>query len=446
MRTLRRMGLGLGSILAHHFLLLLDCWALPLWVDFPLAAIFLLINLLIQVLPAYERDVPARLQILWGGRELLLTAAWLTPLDIGLSVVAGVTLLPNGLPVALFVADCVVMALGLCLLVLNGALRILCASRQVGWIQRLLVIFLWWLPIANVVWLYQICRVARMEYQVEREKEALNRVRQESSLCSTRYPILLVHGVFFRDTRFFNYWGRIPQELKRNGARLYYGQQQSALSVADSAKELKQRVFQLLRESGCQKVNILAHSKGGLDARYAISCLGLAPYVASLTTINTPHRGCRFADHLLTKLPNALVQFVAKRYNTTLRRFGEANPDFLAAVGDLTHSRCTQLNERMPDQPEVWYQSVASCMHQAGSAKFPLNWSYRLVKRYDGANDGLVGVDSAPWGHFLGLLTSAGRRGISHGDMIDLDRRNFRGFDVREFYVHLVAGLKRQGY
>ena len=83
-------------------------------------------------------------------------------------------------------------------------------------------------------------------------------------------------------------------------------------------------------------------------------------------------------------------------------------------------------------------------MHRAGSAKFPLNWTYQLVKRYDGDNDGLMGVDSTPWGHFLGVLTSTGLRGISHGDMIDLDRRNFKGFDVREFYyVRLVAGLKQ---
>ena len=31
------------------------------------------------------------------------------------------------------------------------------------------------------------------------------------------------------------------------------------------------------------------------------------------------------------------------------------------------------------------------------------------------------------------------------GDMIDLNRENIRGFDVREFYVQLVANLKERG-
>ena len=42
-------------------------------------------------------------------------------------------------------------------------------------------------------------------------------------------------------------------------------------------------------------------------------------------------------------------------------------------------------------------------------------------------------------------MTVQGKRGISHGDMIDLNRENFEGFDVREFYVELVADLKKRG-
>lgn len=35
--------------------------------------------------------------------------------------------------------------------------------------------------------------------------------------------------------------------------------------------------------------------------------------------------------------------------------------------------------------------------------------------------------------------------GISHGDMIDLMREDVPGFDVREFYMELVKGLKARG-
>ncbi len=59
---------------------------------------------------------------------------------------------------------------------------------------------------------------------------------------------------------------------------------------------------------------------------------------------------------------------------------------------------------------------------------------------------GLVGVESFQWGANYQLLKVDGKRGISHGDMIDLNRENIPGFDVREFYVQLVFKLKAQAF
>lgn len=70
----------------------------------------------------------------------------------------------------------------------------------------------------------------------------------------------------------------------------------------------------------------------------------------------------------------------------------------------------------------------------------------RLVQYFDGANDGLVGKKSFPWGQSFQFLTVQGKRGISHGDVIDLNWENFDGFDVREFYVQLVSGLRQKGF
>ena len=44
------------------------------------------------------------------------------------------------------------------------------------------------------------------------------------------------------------------------------------------------------------------------------------------------------------------------------------------------------------------------------------------------------------------MLVPKGRRGISHGDMIDLNRENIKDFDVREFYVNLVEELRLKGF
>lgn len=78
--------------------------------------------------------------------------------------------------------------------------------------------------------------------------------------------------------------------------------------------------------------------------------------------------------------------------------------------------------------------------------RFPLNFSYNLVKQFDGPDDGLVGEKSFEWGSHFTFLTTSGLRGISHVDMFDLNRENLRGFDVREFYVQLVSGLKEKGF
>lgn len=328
----------------------------------------------------------------------------------------------------------------------NGIIRIYVTSEQLGIKLRVVGAVCGMIPVVNLVVLGILIRTVRKEVRVENDKLLLNRERQGMQICKTKYPILLVHGVFFRDSNFFNYWGRIPKELEKNGAVIYYGNHQSAASVENSAGELAERIKQIVEETGCEKVNIIAHSKGGLDCRYAISKLGMESCVASLTTINTPHRGCEFADYLLSKIPKKQQDMVANTYNSALKKFGDYNPDFLAAVNNLTASFCQKLNEEVKDSPNVYYQSVGSKLNVASGGRFPLNFSYRLVQYFDGANDGLVGEKSFPWGQNFQFLTVQGKRGISHGDVIDLNRENFDGFDVREFYVQLVSNLRQSGF
>ena len=328
----------------------------------------------------------------------------------------------------------------------NGMIRVYLTSVQLGLKHRVLAALCGWIPILNIWYLRKIIRITADEAEFETEKWELDTARAESEICKTKYPILLVHGVFFRDFRYVNYWGRIPKELQRNGATVYYGQQQSAAAVEDSGRELADRIRQILAETGCEKVNIIAHSKGGLDSRAAIAHAGCAPCVASLTTINTPHRGCIFAEYLLKKIPAAARQKIADTYNAALKRLGDEAPDFLAAVTDLTASACEARNAAIPDAPGVSYQSVMSYCRKAQHGKFPLNMTYPIVKHFDGLNDGLVAVDSAKWGDQFTLLEPRGHRGISHGDVVDLNRENIPGFDVREFYVSLVADLKNRGF
>ncbi len=331
------------------------------------------------------------------------------------------------------------------LLFWNGIICVYCTSTQMGIKWRVIGALCGMIPGLNLFILTRIIDVTASEVEFEIEKEIVSHDPALSQICKTKYPLVLVHGVFFRDSKLFNYWGRVPRTLKLHGATIYYGEHQSALTVKESARELTARIKLIVERSGCEKVNIIAHSKGGLDCRYAISEFGLAPYVASLTTINTPHRGCLFAEKLLNAIPEKTKSKIAKAYNTTLLALGDETPDFLAAVGDLTAEACTERNKTLTFPDGIYAQSVGSVMERPQKGQFPLNLSYRYVKNFDGDNDGLVGESSFAWGEKYTLLRTEGSRGISHGDMIDLNRENIRDFDVRAFYTDLVRDLRERG-
>ncbi len=332
------------------------------------------------------------------------------------------------------------------LLFWNGILCVYFASYRLSLKQRVKGILVGLIPIWNLIVLNSIIKTVFDEVKSETEREEERREKVLLQECNTKYPILLVHGVFFRDSKIFNYWGRIPKELKINGARIFYGNHQSADSVANCAKELSERIESIVKATGCEKVNIIAHSKGGLDCRYAIAHYGVGKYVASLTTVNTPHRGCEFAEYLKNELPKNVVSRIESFYNRMWHRFGDHHPDFMAAVTDLTANVCIERDKEMPIPEGIYCQSIGSVMNASDGGRFPLNFSYVLVKHFNGENDGLVSEDSFNWGEKYLLLRTEEEIGISHCDIIDLNRKDINGFDVRDFYVDLVSDLKARGF
>lgn len=424
------------AINAYSILFITTRW----WLLIPIAFIYFVA---VNISPCFKKRLAFRIGILTDGVELLRLFLVTSLMSAAYLVLTGIRSFPAGS--SFFIVSLVIAAAGEAILYWNGVIRIFCTSVQLGIKWRVYGIIFGWFPIVNIYVLLKIISIAAAEAEYETRKLELNAARKDKAVCKTRYPILFVHGVFFRDSNIFNYWGRIPGELTKNGAVIFYGQQQSAASVRTSAEELAERIRGIVKDTGCEKVNIIAHSKGGLDSRYAISCLGMDKHVASLTTINTPHRGCIFADYLLEKVPEKVRISIAEKYNNALRQLGDTNPDFISAVTDLTASHCKVFNESAPDVPGVYYQSVGSKMNRARSGRFPLNIAYPLVKHFDGENDGLVSVESAKWGERFTMISIDGKRGISHADIIDLNRENIRGFDVREFYVGLAADLKKRG-
>ncbi|MEL4106137.1 alpha/beta fold hydrolase [Oscillospiraceae bacterium WX1] len=269
--------------------------------------------------------------------------------------------------------------------------------------------------------------------------------------CHTKYPIMLLHGVGFRDFKSLNYWGRIPRVLEEHGATIFYGMQDSWGTIKENALEIKENIERIFKEHGYEKINLIAHSKGGLDARYLISSLGMADKIASLTTLATPHRGMKAID-AYSRVPDSLYKIAAALVDVSFRALGDRHPDFYNATRGFSTLEAEHFNEQNPDDDNVYYQSYAAVMDRSSSDVFMI-LPHFFVKRLEGENDGLVSVASAQWTNFRGVLRGASKRGISHFDVIDLRRSFFTrqvkpGYisDITDFYMDLVAELKTMGF
>lgn len=264
-----------------------------------------------------------------------------------------------------------------------------------------------------------------------------------SGRCATRWPLLLVHGCHCRDDGPAGprgAWGDIPTQLARRGARVYFSGHDAWGSVEDNAATIVRALRRVVEAEGCEKVNLIAHSKGGLDCRYLLSHLRMAPRVASLSTVATPHHGLRMMD-LLCRLPDPLYRTVAAGVDAYARHLGDRSPDFHAVSRRFTTEGCAALNRMLPDADGVLYQSF-SCACGWPPRDLVFAAPHLLLGLCDGANDGLVPVGSTRWGSSHRHL----RHSLSHAEVIDL--RGGRAARARAvgFYLALTADLKRRGF
>lgn len=155
---------------------------------------------------------------------------------------------------------------------------------------------------------------------------------------------------------------------------------------------------------GCEKVNVVAHSMGGLDMRYAITHLGASEYVSSLTTIASPHHGSSLAD-LILKAPELVTEKLSEMFDW----FGDnmypkTKSDALGSLEQLTCSYLKEsFNPNTPDHDEVTYYSYSAAVGKG--TEHSLNPVYKFQNNHifqnEGPNDSFVSVESAKWGEHI---------------------------------------------
>lgn len=226
------------------------------------------------------------------------------------------------------------------------------------------------------------------------------------------YPIVLAHGicrfdVFLNDCfkidnsnnqrlDMLHYFKGVRSMLRSKGYEVYHSSVSWAARVDTRADELKRNIQEILRKAGRGKVNIIAHSMGGLDARHMMfqyrNSDPIHKHVASLSTISTPHSGSPFADWGLRNLP---------KFIPMARSFGLD----LEGVVDLTVASCRKFNEnpeardfeeKCVEDEGIQFRTYAGSQHFKGVFGL-LKMPFCIIEKEEGKNDGLVSVQSAKW-------------------------------------------------
>jgi len=214
----------------------------------------------------------------------------------------------------------------------------------------------------------------------------------------------------------------VAERLRQVGAQVHVTRVHPLASIKNRAEELARAV----RLLDTRRVNIIAHSMGGLDARYAIARLGLSDRVASLVTIGTPHRGTPLADAGTSLLGDRLW------LEGVLARLGVD----MDALHDLTTARMQTFNEEVPDARGVLYASYLARTQGRALAFNPLLLpTYLYLSGRAGENDGLVPTSSQRWGDLLGEVDA------DHWAQIGWSAR----FDAPGFYAGVLQELARRG-
>lgn len=254
----------------------------------------------------------------------------------------------------------------------------------------------------------------------------------------TKYPFVLVHGMILKDFKLFKSFRKIRDILEENGVIVYASNQDGIGRVPTNAKQLKEEILMILEKENVDKVNIIAHSKGGLDSRFMISKLKMDDKVASLTTLSTPHHGSKLAERLL-KLPKFIRYPVEFFVNTFYKLCKDKEPDIIGLGTQLTKKNMKEFNEYVTNSPKVYYQSFSSNIKNKDIfiSKIP---DEILTYIENDHTDGIVSVSSAMWGDYKG------NKSFDHIEMVGVYGNKKKLFKVALWYLDIIEDLKKKGF
>jgi triacylglycerol lipase len=251
-----------------------------------------------------------------------------------------------------------------------------------------------------------------------------------------KHAIVLVHGATIHGSHLNigpfdlgDYFRGIPEFLGESGTEIKIVELSTDGTIEERAGVLKNY---LETEMKGKMVNVIAHSLGGLDTRWAISVLHCTQ-VLTLTTIGTPHLGTPLADWAVNQMDHFGLWYWFFRligYDMASRRF----------LRELTTTSMKLFNDRVPNSAEVQYFHVRTKARFNDGTMSPLLWfpTHWLEgqRHYLSANghDGLVPYDSQVWGKEI-----ASRDDIDH--LAQMNHHELRWIDQKADSLRLYQSI-----
>lgn len=259
-----------------------------------------------------------------------------------------------------------------------------------------------------------------------------------------KYPIFLCHG--------FGAIGSLvkPSPLhdpcmlfREHGIPAFAPNVVPYASIETRAKNWVRLINQVCDEHGYEKVNIIAHSMGGLDMRHALAHLEIDHKIASLTTVATPHHGTFLAD-LILKTP----EIITEKLSDVVDWFGNTvYPREKSEVLSSVEQLCTgfvqnEFNPKNPDIEGFPYFSYSAAVGK--ETNYSLNpvflFQNTQIFAHQGVNDSFVSVDSATWGTHLGTVA------LSHMNQINVQLSKEAKIRYHDFWIGCIKKLSEMGY
>jgi triacylglycerol lipase len=235
------------------------------------------------------------------------------------------------------------------------------------------------------------------------------------------YPIILAHGLFgFTNIGPLDYFYGIAPVLEAQGRTVIATSVDPVQSSVVRGQQLVTQIEQIRAQTGAAKVVIIGHSQGGLDARWAAT--NDPDAVAAVITVATPHLGSPVADVALGLAPGDAQAAL----DVLATAFGLSGTSFEGALQDLSSAGAAAFHAATPDVQAIKYWSVAGRSNGMAADMCPP--SSTITTQWDSSTDtmnavlvpvdailqtqipstmvqdGLVTLESAQWGTFLGCV------------------------------------------